>query len=86
MVYINIKIHHMAQLSISIDADTEQRLEREVAQGDFQSKSELVKKALHAYMRELAYMRILQAQKDYEEGKFFELKGTLVEHLKKTRI
>ena len=76
----------MAQLSISIDADTESRLEAEVAQGDFQSKSELVKKALHAYMRELAYQRILQSERDYAEGKFVVLKGTLKEYLKRTSI
>lgn len=76
----------MANLSVSIDGETERRLELEVAQGDFQSKSELVKKALIEYMRELAYQRILQSEREYAEGKFFVLRGNLRDHIRKTRI
>lgn len=76
----------MAQLSISIDADTAKRLEREVAEGDFQSKSELVKKALIEYMRELAYQRILQSEREYAEGKYFVIKGSVKDHFRKNRI
>jgi Arc/MetJ-type ribon-helix-helix transcriptional regulator len=76
----------MAQLSISIDVDTEKRLEQEVAQGDFQSKSEFVKKALIKYMRDLAYERVLQAQREYKEGKAIELRGTLAKHIRSTKI
>ena len=76
----------MAQLSISIDVEIEKRLETELARGDFQSKSELVKKALIEYMRELAYQRILQSEREYAEGKFFILKGTLKDHIRKTGV
>lgn len=76
----------MAQLSISIDAETEQRLEREVAQGDFQSKSELVKRALGAYLRELAYARILESEREYAEGKYFRLRGSLSQHVRRRAV
>ena len=76
----------MANLSVSIDAETERRLEAEVARGDFQSKSELVKRALLEYMRELAYQRILQGQRDYKAGKFIKLKGALADHIRKMDI
>jgi Arc/MetJ-type ribon-helix-helix transcriptional regulator len=76
----------MAQLSISIDADTEARLEREVKEGDFQSKSELVKRAIVTYLRELAYERILRSEREYADGKFFVLKGSLKEHMRKTKV
>ncbi len=76
----------MAQLSISIDSDTESRLEHEVRTGDFQSKSELVKKALHAYMADLAYERILKGQREYKEGKSIKLKGSLLDHIRTTKV
>ena len=84
---ISILIYNiMAQLSISIDADTERHLENEVAQGDFESKSALVKRALQAYLRELAYERILRAEREYATGKVFTLKGTLASHVRSTKI
>lgn len=74
----------MAQLSVSIDADTELRLENEVRVGGFESKSELVKKALNTFMSELAYERILKSEREYAEGKVFTLTGTLKDHIAHT--
>jgi Arc/MetJ-type ribon-helix-helix transcriptional regulator len=76
----------MAQLSISLDAKTESMLEHEVEQGDFQSKSALVKKAIIVYMQELAYQRILQGQREYAAGKVFILNNSLADHIKKTAV
>ncbi|MBI4068352.1 ribbon-helix-helix protein, CopG family [Candidatus Kaiserbacteria bacterium] len=76
----------MANLSVSIDGETAQRLEAEIAQGDFQSKSELVKRAITEYMRELAYQRILQSRREYMEGKYFLIKGPAKDHFRKMRI
>jgi Arc/MetJ-type ribon-helix-helix transcriptional regulator len=75
----------MSQLSISIDAETEAKLQQEVERGDFDSKSAFVKKALQEYMRELAYQRILQSEREYAEGKYVVLKGSLKDHVKRTR-
>ncbi len=76
----------MATLSVSIDGETETRLEREVAEGDFQSKSELVKRAIVGYLRELAYQRILQSEREYTEGKFFVLRGTMHDRARKAKV
>jgi Arc/MetJ-type ribon-helix-helix transcriptional regulator len=76
----------MAQLSISLDAETSDRLEKEVERGDFQSKSALVKKAILEYLRECAYERIQRGQREYATGRAFKLKGTLAAHIRSTKV
>lgn len=76
----------MAQLSIALDAQLEEGIARELAYGDFQNKSELVKKAVAAYLRDLAYQRILQSEREYVDGKYMTLKGTLADHIRTTRV
>ena len=86
MLYTNIVSQYMAQLSIALDAHTEKEIAEAIARGDFQNKSELVKKAIASYMRELAYQRVLQSEREFSEGNYFTLKGSLKEHLRKTKI
>lgn len=86
MLYINITSQYMSQLSIALSAQLEERISQELAYGDFESKSELVKKAITSYLRDLAYKRLLQSEKEYAAGEYLTLRGTLADHLKKTRV
>ena len=73
----------MSILSVSLPPEIESFLEREIASGEFETKSQIVKKALRKLEEDLIIDRILKASKEAHEGKILQgdLKA-LAKHLK----
>ena len=74
----------MSILSVSLPAEIEAFIEREIASGEFETKSQIVKKALRQLEEELALQRILKAEQEIRDGKGIE--GDLREIIKRTDI
>ncbi len=62
----------MGILSVSLTPELEKFIEDEVASGEFESKGQLVKKALKKFEEELIIQRILKAGIDIDEGIYLE--------------
>lgn len=73
----------MGILSVSLTPELEKFIEDEIAAGEFESKGQLVKKALKKFEEELVIARILKASAEAKEGKV--LRGDLKELLKKIK-
>jgi len=71
----------MAILSVSLPPDIEAFIESEIASGRFETKSQVVKRALRKLESENAFDRIIIAEKEMDEGK--GLKGDIRKLLKK---
>lgn len=74
----------MSILSVSLPAELDAFIEREIASGEFETKAQIVKKALRKFEEDLIVQRVLQAEQDVKEGKFFE--GDLREIIKRTDV
>ena len=73
----------MGILSVSLPPELEKFIEDEVASGEFESKGQVVKKALKKFEEELVVARILKASAEAKEGKV--LRGDLRELLRKIK-
>lgn len=73
----------MSIITISIPAELEKFVKDEVFSGEFESKSQVVKKALKKFQEDLVVERILKASKNAREGKI--LRGNLDDLLKKIK-
>lgn len=73
----------MGILSVSLTPELEKFIEDEVASGEFESKGQLVKKALRKFEEELVITRILKASAEAKRGKV--LRGDLKELLKQIK-
>ncbi len=73
----------MGILSVSLTPELEKFIEDEIASGEFESKGQLVKKALKRFEEEIVIARILKASAEAKEGKV--LRGDLRELLKKIK-
>lgn len=71
----------MAILSVSLPPDIEAFIESEIASGRYETKSQVVKRALRKLESENAFDRIIVAEKEMDEGK--GLKGDIRKLLKK---
>jgi putative addiction module CopG family antidote len=73
----------MSILSVSLPSDLEKFISDEVASGEFESKSQLVKKALRKFEEDLIVERLLRSSREAKEGKVF--RGDLRELVKKIK-
>lgn len=73
----------MGILSVSLTPELEKFIEDEVASGEFESKGQLVKKALRKFEEELVIARIFKASAEAKKGKV--LRGDLKELLKQIK-
>lgn len=73
----------MGILSVSLTPELEKFIEDEVSSGEFESKGQLIKKALRKFEEELVISRILKASAEAKEGKV--LRGDLKELLKQVK-
>jgi len=73
----------MAILSVSLPPDIEAFIESEIASGRFETKSQVVKRALRNLMEHTLENKILMASKDARNGK--NLRGDLGAIKKKTK-
>jgi len=71
----------MAILSVSLTPELEKFINDEVASGEFESKGQLVKKALRKFEEDTVIERILRASREVKNGEYFE--GDLMELVKK---
>ena len=71
----------MSILSVSLTPELETFIENEVRSGEFESKGQVVKKALKKLQEDLIVTRILVAEEEIKNGK--GLKGDLRELVKK---
>ncbi len=71
----------MAILSVSLPPDIEAFIENEIASGRFETKSQVVKRALRKLEEDIAFDRIMLAEKEMDGGK--GLKGDVKKLLKK---
>ncbi|MEY4440552.1 MAG: Bacterial antitoxin of ParD toxin-antitoxin type system [Candidatus Parcubacteria bacterium] len=65
----------MSILSVSLTPELEKFIEDEIASGEFESKGQLVKKALKKFEEDLIIQRILKAGEEAEAG--MVLRGNL---------
>ena len=73
----------MSIFSISLTNELAKFVEDEVASGEYESKGQLIKKALKRYQDEVVVERLLKASREVEEGKI--LRGDLKSVLKKVK-
>jgi Arc/MetJ-type ribon-helix-helix transcriptional regulator len=73
----------MSILSVSLTPEIEKFIDREIAAGEFESKGQLVKKALKKFEEDLVVERITIAAKEAREGNV--LYGDLRELAKKIK-
>ena len=73
----------MGILSVSLPPELEKFIEDEVASGEFESKGQVVKKALRKFEEELIIQRILKASAEAKAGKV--LRGDLKELIKQVK-
>lgn len=73
----------MSNLSISLTPELEKFIEDEVASGEFESKGQLVKKALRKFEEDLIIQRILKASAEAKEG--MVLRGNLDDLIKEVK-
>ena len=71
----------MSILSVSLPPDLEKFIESEINSGEFESKGQIVKKALRKLQEDLTVARILKAEEEIASGK--GLRGDLRELAKK---
>lgn len=71
----------MSILSVSLTPELEKFINDEVASGEFESKGQLVKKALRKFEEDLIVARILKASEEARRGNV--LRGDLEELSKK---
>ena len=71
----------MAILSVSLTPELEEFINNEVASGEFESKGQLVKKALRKFEEDTVIERILKASREAREGKGV-IRGDLREIIK----
>ena len=62
----------MSILSISLTPELEKFINEEIASGEFESKGQLVKKALRKFEEDLVVERILKSEREIIEGKGLE--------------
>lgn len=62
----------MGILSVSLTPELEKFIEDEVASGEFESKGQLIKKALKRFEEEVVIARILKAGAEVEQGIYLE--------------
>jgi putative addiction module CopG family antidote len=65
----------MAILSVSLPPDLESFIDQEIKSGEFESKGQVVKKALKKLQEDIVVERILRAGREVKEGKV--LRGNL---------
>ncbi len=65
----------MAILSVSLPPDLESFIDQEIKSGEFESKGQVVKKALKKLQEDVVVERILRAGREVKEGKV--LRGNL---------
>jgi len=75
----------MAILSVSLPPDLEAFIESEIASGRFETKSQVVKRALRNFMEYSLENRILEASKEAHNGKVYRGKIELPRRNKKHR-
>lgn len=73
----------MGILSVSLTPELEKFINDEVASGEFESKGQLIKKALRKFEEELIIQRILKASAEAKAGKV--IRGDLRELLKQMK-
>jgi putative addiction module CopG family antidote len=73
----------MAILSVSLTPELEKFIEDEVSSGEFESKGQLIKKALKRFEEELIIARLLKASREIDQGVYLE--GDLDELVKKIK-
>jgi putative addiction module CopG family antidote len=61
----------MSNLSVSLTPELEAFIEREIEMGEFESKGQLVRKALREFEEDLVVARIIKASRDAKQGKIF---------------
>lgn len=71
----------MSILSVSLTPDLEAFIDEQIEAGNFESKGQLVKRALRKFEEDLAVERILKASAEIKEGKI--IRGDLREIIKK---
>lgn len=71
----------MGILSVSLTPELEKFIEDEVASGEFESKGQVVKKALRKFEEELIIQRLLKISDEIDKGVYLE--GDLRELMKK---
>ncbi len=62
-------------LNISLPLEMVKEIKSEMKKHKFSSVSEFVRTAIRAYWHEIGWRRIQQSQKEFAEGKYFELKS-----------
>ncbi len=71
----------MSNLSISLTPELEAFIDAEIASGEFESKGQLVKKALRTFEDDLVMERLMKASREAKEGKV--VRGNIRELVKK---
>lgn len=73
----------MGILSVSLTPELEKFIEDEVASGEFESKGQVIKKALKKLEEELIIQRLLKISDEIDKGVYLE--GDLRELMKKIK-
>lgn len=73
----------MSILSVSLPPELEKFIEDEINSGEFESKGQLVKKALRKFEEDLVIERILRSSREVKNGEYFE--GDLTKLAKKIK-
>lgn len=73
----------MGILSVSLTPELEKFIEDQVSSGEFESKGQVVKKALRKFEEEVIIQRLLRISNEIDEGVYLE--GDLRELMKKIK-
>jgi len=73
----------MSNLSISLTPELEKFINDEIASGEFESKGQLVKKALRKFEEDLIIQRLIRISSEIDEGEF--LHGNLDDLVKQVK-
>jgi Arc/MetJ-type ribon-helix-helix transcriptional regulator len=65
----------MTTLSVPINAELEEFINDQIADGKAANKADVVRKALLHYSEEQAFMDVLEAEADVEAGRVYEFKN-----------
>ena len=75
-VYDNIilgyNINNMTTISVPIPENLNDFINQMVANGEAETKAEVVRKALRRYAEDEIMFSIMKSRQDYKEGRFFE--------------
>lgn len=73
----------MAILSVSLTPELEKFINDDVASGEFESKGQIIRKALREFKEDLLLKRLNKSVQDFKDGKYYE--GDLMEIVEKIK-